>query len=253
MEVFIAVGQWDSFLLLLARLGGMVAVAPILGSRPVPPQVKIGLCALTAWILLPVAKQAPGAMTGLAMVLSIAKEIMVGLVLGFAASLIFSAVQVATRFMGAQIGLGMPSIMDPLWPENEGFLDTMYGLLAAVVFLNLDGHCALLAALAGTVEVIPLGGFVPAPVVGERLIALAAMAISAGVALAMPVVGAMLVADMGMALVVRTIPQANIFSVGLPTKMALGAFVLFALMPATVTGLSEMTRSIEQAVATIWR
>jgi len=88
-------------------------------------------------------------------------------------------------------------------------------------------------------------------VVGDRLVALSATAFGMAIRLALPIVGTMLLVDCAMALVVRSIPQMNIFAVGLPVKMVVGFLTLVALTPMTVSGIGSLTNSVASTVTRV--
>ena len=252
MALSIAVARWDLFLLVLVRAAAMVMVAPVLGARSIPAQVKIGLSVLLAMLLTPLQEPSPPLLVDwFGIMLAVAREAVVGLLLGFSATLVFNAAQMAAHLIGVQIGFGFANTMDPLSPQQSSYLDTLYNLLAVVTFLSLGGHHALIMALGQSFQLVPLGQFAPTGVIGDRLAVLASATFATAVRLAMPVVGTMLVTDAAMALVVRTIPQMNVFVVGLPVKMVVGLLALIALAPVTVEGLGNVTRSVAAAVAGI--
>ncbi len=254
MDLNVSVGRWDVFLLVLVRAAAMIMVAPVLGARPIPQQVKIGLAVLLAVLLAPMQDVSEPLFTNwLTVLLSVAREVVVGLLMGFAATLLFSAVQMAAQIVGVQIGFGFSNTMDPLSAQSSGFLETLYNMMAVVIFLNLGGHHALITGLSQSFQLAPVGLFTAPAVVGDRLVALSSLAFGMAIRLALPVVGTMLLVDSAMALVVRSIPQMNIFAVGLPVKMVVGFLTLVALTPLTVSGVGSLTQSVTSAVALVLR
>ncbi|MGE5620311.1 MAG: flagellar biosynthetic protein FliR [Sphingomonadaceae bacterium] len=250
MDLSVTVGRWDVFLLVLFRVAAMVMVAPALGARGVPVQVKVGLSVLLAIVLTPL-QEVPGPIftDWLSIATSVAREVVIGLLLGFVATLLFSAVHMAAQVIGVQIGYGFSNVMDPLSAQNSSFLETLYNLMAIVVFLSLGGHHALIVGLSQSFDMAPLGGPGLGPIVGERIVALSSMAFAIGLRMAMPIVGTMLLVDSATALVVRSIPQMNVFVVGLPVKMVVGFLTLVGLTPLFVSGIAELTRSVGSAVS----
>ena len=250
LSLSVTVGHWDIFLLVLVRVAAMVMVAPVLGGRPVPAQVKIGLSLLLAILLAPMQDVAGPVFTDLfSIVVSVAGEVVMGLLLGFSATLLFSAVQMAAQIIGVQIGFSFSNTLDPLSSQGSGFMETLYNMMAVVVFLSLGGHHALIAGLAQSFDAVPVGRFTLAPVLGDRLVALSAVAFGTGLRLALPVVGTMMLVDCAMALVVRAIPQMNVFAVGLPVKMVVGFLTLVALTPLTVSGVGSLANGVVAGMA----
>ena len=232
----------------------MLMVAPILGAKPIPAQVKIGLAAILAILIAPLQPaEGPLLTDHLTIMLQVGREVLVGLLTGFSASLVFSAVQMAAQLMGVQVGYSFSNTLDPLSAQNTGFLDTFYNMLAIVIFMGLGGHHALISGLVNSFQLAPLGTFGLPVESGNKLVLLISTTFSIAVRLAMPVVGTMFITDAAMALVVRSIPQMNVFSVGLPVKMVLGILVMIAFLPIMVAGISDITRAAATAGVGILR
>lgn len=251
MELFVTFGRWDIYLLVLARVAGVVGVAPVFGNRAIPNQVKVGLALVLTLLLAPMQAQAAGGGTvpgWITLAVAMSGEVLVGLLMGFAGMVVFSAVQIASRLIGVQLGLGMPGTMDPMWTESGSFLDTFYGMLALIVFLSIGGHYLIITALSRSFDLVPVGTYGLRAATGANLVALSSAAFTTALHLAIAAVGTMLLTDMTMGLVVRTIPQMNVFSVGMPVKIIIGLLVLSALMPWTLAGFADMGRSVSQAM-----
>ncbi len=254
MALSLTVGHWDVFLLVLFRVTAMVMVAPVLGARPVPAQVKIGLSLLLTILLVPLQSVSEPVFTDwLSILTAVSREAVIGLLMGFAGNLLFSAVHMAAQVVGVQIGFGFSNTIDPLSAQSSSFLETLYSLMAIIVFLGLGGHYALISGLSQSYEFAPIGGYSPAPIVGDRLVALSSVAFGTAIRLALPVVGTMLLVDSAMALVIRSVPQMNIFVVGLPVKMVVGFLALIGLTPLTVSGISSLTHNVASAVSGVLR
>ncbi|MHB0868165.1 MAG: flagellar biosynthetic protein FliR [Chloroflexota bacterium] len=250
MALSVTVGHWDVFLLVLFRAAAMLMVAPVLGAKPVPITVKIGLAVLLAIIITPLQGVSEPIFTDwLRILTSIARELVIGLLLGFVATLLFSAVHMAAQIIGVQIGFSFSNTVDPLSAQSSGFLETLYNMMAIVVFLNLGGHHALILGLGQSFDTAPLAGPGLDPIVGDRLVALSSMAFAIGLRMALPIVGTMLLVDTATALVIRSIPQMNIFVVGLPVKMVVGILTLVGLTPLMVSGAESLSRNVASAVA----
>lgn len=254
MELYLTFGRWDIFLLVLARVAAVIGVAPVFGTRSIPNQVKVGLAVVLTVLLVPMQTgEATVLSDWISMMLAVTGEVLVGLLMGFAGVLVFSAVQIASRVVGIQIGLGMPSTMDPFWTESGSFLDTFYGMMAIIIFLGIGGHHIIITALARSFELVPLATYGLKAVTGDHLLALSAAAFNTAIQLSIAAVGTMLLADIAMGLVVRTMPQLNIFSVGMSVKTSLGLLILALLAPWTIVGFSDLGRGVAQGMAVVLR
>lgn len=254
MALSLTITGWEVFLLVMVRVAAMLMVAPVLGAKPIPIQVKIGLAALLAALITPLQMAEEPLLTDIfTILLQVSREVVVGLLTGFSAALVFSAVQMAAQLIGVQIGYSFSNTVDPISSQSTGFLDTFYSMLALVVFMGLGGHHALISGIAHSFQLVPVGTYGAAVDAGEKIVMLVSATFSIAVRLSMPVVGTMFLADTAMALVVRSIPQMNVFSVGLPVKMVLGILVMIAFVPIIVAGISDVTKSSVTAFTGVLR
>ncbi len=223
--------------LMFVRILAMFMTAPIFSSRNIPNIAKVGFSGILAMILLPFDSSGiPPASTDLGpFVLNIAQEVLLGTLLGFASNLVFVAVSMGAGMMGLQVGFRAASLFNPVFNASSAALDQLYSFLVAALFLVIDGHHWLILALARTFKLVPVGTFVFSAVTTDRLIALTSQVFVAAIQIALPVVGVLLLADVGLGLIARAVPQVQIFFLSLPLKIGLGlvmlAFTLTVTMP----------------------
>ncbi len=203
---------------------------------------KIGFAALLSLIILPLPDahliDIPPDL--LSFILIVAQEILIGVVIGFVGNLTFTAVGVAANMMGIQTGFRAASLLDPFTNVSSSALNQFYSVVAIALFLSIDAHHLLLRTLVYTFELVPLGTFVLTEVSVERLILIFNQTFVVGVTLALPVVGTLLLTDLGLGLVARAVPQIQVFFVGLPLKVGLGFITLAITMSITLPVISEL-------------
>ena len=193
------------FGLVLARVSGLFVAAPVFGARQVPAQSKIGLAVILSLIFTPLQFGHVAAIpTGtVAYGMLAGRELLVGLAVGFAVSLIFTGLQVGSSLVGVQIGFGLGGVINPDSGAESNVIDGFYHVLATVIFLTANGHHAVLAALARTFELAPVaGGALPA-VNPVQVMALIQAAFVVALRIALPAVGALLVTGVVLGLVGR--------------------------------------------------
>jgi flagellar biosynthetic protein FliR len=204
--------------------------APVFNSRNVPTIAKIGLAGLLSIFILPSEAanvvSSPWPTRLLPFILVIAQEILIGILIGFLSNLIFVAVGIAASIMGLQIGFRAANMFDPFTTAPTSALEQFYTLMLVALFLTINGHHWLIIALARTFELAPLGTFVLDSVTIERLVALVGETFVVATRIALPVVGALLLTDLGLGLIARAVPQIQVFFLGLPLKMGLGILIL---------------------------
>lgn len=224
------------FLLVLARISGLFVMAPVFSNRNIPVQVKAGLAALLSLILVSTLNldyRLP-ADSLLPLILTAAAEFITGLVIGFAAQLIFAAVQAAGEGTDMQMGFGIVNVVDPLFGTQVPLIGNFKLLLALLVYLEVNGHHLLLVALRESYLLIPIGGLNWRGSVTATLLELFTGMFILALKIMFPVVGGLLVVEIALGLLARAVPQMNVFIVGLAAKVGAGLILLLFFLPVYV-------------------
>ena len=184
------------------------------------------------------------------------RELIIGLSFGFLSSLPLVAVRLAGEQIGTVMGFSMAQVMDPMTQAETSLVGQLNFLVALWFYFHWNGHLLMIRAIIESIKLVPLGqlSFLPAgdAAVGTWLQNL----FSIGMRIVVPFYCALVLSDIGLGFLARTVPQMNIFVVGLPVKVALGFFVLAAVLPLVVDMLFPlMERWIEFALGAImlWR
>lgn len=229
-------------LALLARCGGFFATAPVFSGRYIPVQVKACVVLYLSVALSPLIHVAqPDGSLALAGMMVV--EALVGLATGFAASLVFVAVQVAGQIADTEMGFGMVNVLDPVHGSPIPLMGSFTYLLSLLLFLAIDGHHFLLSALIRSYQQIPGGQANVNPSVAGALVQRLAEAFGIGVQLAAPVLASLFLATVAMGIVARTVPQINVFMMGLPIKVLVGASVVSIGLPVFTSVALGVIRS----------
>lgn len=219
------------FMLVFFRCLGFLILTPIFGRRDLPAQSKIGLSALLSYIVLPLIP-AQSLNTNLwALAAVVLREVTVGLSMGYITLLVFSALHLAGQVIDMEMGFGMVNVMDPQSNTQVPMMGNFYYLLSLILFLSCNGHHVLISAMIKSFEIVPLGK----AVFGEHFL----MGIMEsfqdvfilGVRISMPIVAIIFLTDFALGIIARTVPQMNVFIVGLPLKIALGILGMIIILP----------------------
>ena len=227
LSAWVAVFIWP-----FARILALIAAAPITGNPQFPVRAKVGLAMLITILVAPLlpagAPVDPGAWSGIALLV---RETLVGLAMGFALRIVFTAVEMAGNVIGIQMGLSMAEIYDPMSGSNAVVVGQFLGLLAALVFLALDGHLMMIGGLVESMRAIPPGDL-GAAAVDWRLLALwGGKIMEAAVLLALPVIAALTITNLALGVLSRAASQLNLFAVGFPITLAIGFATLLLALP----------------------
>jgi flagellar biosynthetic protein FliR len=232
----------QGFLLALLRTGGFVASAPILSHRSVPVPVRIGLSLAIAWALAPqVAAHLPAAPTQVVefAILGI-REVLTGVVIGFVFTLLFSGLQAAGEIIGLQMGFGLANVYDTTSEQQVGVLSQLQLILGMLLFLAMNGHLLMLRAFFDSYKVIGPSGLQFTDVGLDLVIRLSSTLFVIAIKAAAPVLAAVFLSEIALAITSRTVPQMNVFIVGFPLKIGVGLFMLAGSLPLLSTIMGKL-------------
>lgn len=246
----IELNTWIAALLWpLSRILGLVAAAPLFGNAAVPISTKVSLGVLLAMIIAPTVPALPAAdpmsMAGL---LILTQEMLIGLAMGFSIRIVFAAIEMAGEISSLTMGLGFASFFDPQTKGRSSAISQFLTMLATLMFLTVNGHLVLLAALAESFVSLPISA---SPINGggfQQLAAWGGEIFRSGVQISLPIVAALLLTNVALGILTRAAPQLNIFGIGFPVTLGVGLLVLAMVLPYLAVPFQNMfLRGIETA------
>ena len=235
----------------LARILALMAVAPAFGNAGVPRRIRL-LAGIAVTVGLAPALPAippipPASGDG---VLVLFHQVLIGFALGFVMRLAFAAIDLAGELAGLQMGLSFAVFYDPQNTAQTAIVAEFLGLIATLVFLSLNGHLMLLAVLARSFELVPIGpAALPADGFGTVL-RWGATLFAAGVLLSLPLIAALLITNIALGVLTRAAPQLNLFAVGFPVTLVVG----FSALALSLTYMAPAFQNLfEQGLDTMER
>ncbi|MCC5813803.1 MAG: flagellar biosynthetic protein FliR [Leptospira sp.] len=232
MESF--VNNFQSFMLMFARLMGLFMLTPVFSSQSVPISLRMILSFFITLILFPVSfvylPEIPKDMVTYGLLTM--SEVMIGLLIGFMLAIFFAAFQMAGDFFNVQLGFAYTEVLDPMTQVSLPVISSLKNLMAILVFLNIGAHRMVIKSLAYSFEKIRTIEFTSEVNQGiYRALedALGAMFIVA-FKIALPVLGILFLVTIAEALMGKAAPQLNILQLSFPIKVAIGLFVLISVM-----------------------
>lgn len=218
------------FALVAARMAGLLMFQPILGALAVPAQLRLllvlGMAALLT-PLVPLPADAPDTLIGLAV--AMVSEILLGGLVGLATAVCFLGLQMGGQMVAQESGLAFGEVADPTTDQEQSVIGVFYVQLAAVVYLVLGGHRALVGACMDTFITIPLLSDTQVVDSAAELLC-CALTLSGHVAVrvAAPTLLALFLVNVALGFISRTMPQLNVLAIGFSIK-ALIAYLLIAV------------------------
>lgn len=257
-HVLLSAWNLPLFMLILFRLGGLFLSAPIFSGGHIPLPFKIGLAVLLTVSLYPFLQKSalPGrGVEPFSLFLSIAGEVTVGVVIGLGARLLFSGVTLAGELSGIQMGLGIASVVDPLFPQQASVVAQFMELITVLTFLALQGHHAFLEAIWASFESIPPGTFSGAAAAGAAsvLVSLFGKSLVLALKLSSPIMVSVLLTNLAMALLAKVVPQLNFFAFGISITFIVGLLALLVSLPLLAHVIAVGTGQVRLELFTLLR
>lgn len=243
-----------AWLMVLFRITGIFVIAPVFGSRTIPARVKVFLAVGLSLCVYPMLLNpdrpsadlmAPALDSGIGLWIlaaAVAMELLIGIVIGYGASLPIMGMQVGGRICDQQMGMGIASIFNPEIDDEGGIVSQFFFILAMTVFLLVGGHRVLLTTVVGSFDSVPPGGFRVDGGLMELFVGLLTSMFNIGLRVAAPLLCLVFLETVAMGFIARTVPQMNILSIGFPLRILIGVGTLIASIGVIAAAFGETLR-----------
>lgn len=219
--------EWTILTYILMRMSGFILLNPLLGRNNVPAYVKAGLIFVLTAAMTPLAPPtAPVPATIIEYALRLLLEFGIGYVVGFVTSLFFYVIVMTGEVIDMQMGLNMSKVYDPSSNVSLSSVASLLNILFILLFFTADGHMTLIRILMTSGQIVPFGAAHFGNELAQSILTLFGNCTILGVKLAFPILAAEFVGEMGMGILMKTIPQINVFSVNVELKVLVGLLLL---------------------------
>ncbi|HCZ13715.1 MAG TPA: flagellar biosynthetic protein FliR [Candidatus Accumulibacter sp.] len=230
-----------AFFFPLARVLAVLVSAPPFSNPALPVRVRLILGLAITLAISPILPAMPAIdPASAAGLLLLAQQLTIGFAMGFAVRLVFSAVDLAGTMIGLQMGLGFATSYDPQSAGQTPVISEFVGLVALLAFMAINGHLMLIATLTHSFTALPVGGTQLASGSWWNLSSAAAIIFSSGLLLALPILAALLVTNLALAILSRAAPQLNLIVIGFPLTITLGFVALMVALPYLSVPLQQL-------------
>lgn len=240
------------FVLVFFRIAGMMVAAPLFGSARVPRRVKLYFAVILAMGFTPGVRAAAMPDTVWELAVGIGAELAFGLAIGTMLSFVFIAVHWAGEIVGQQMGLGMGQIFDPQYGQSGSVVGELYFMLTLVVFLVVRGHHAFLRGLHASFEALPLLSVTMTRDLLDLVLDMLQAATGMAIQLAAPILLTMLVVDVVLGFIGKTIPQMNVMASAMSVRPLLGIVVLLVGLSLSSEVIRDFLLTTLREVSAAW-
>ncbi len=221
----------------LLRVGALFSVAPILGYKQPPVRLRLGLAVLIVLLIQPLIPPAPVVDVFSARAFTmLTQQLLIGLLMGFILQIAFAALSFGGQAIAFGMGLGFANMVDPQNGIQVPVISAFFTLLATLLFLLFNGHLILIEILARSFTSVPIGSSAIGPQHFMSVVKWGSEIFAAGLLMALPVIAALLLVNIGMGVITRAAPQMNIFAIGFPITILLGLALLWLTLPSIFDG-----------------
>ncbi len=215
------------------RALALFSALPVLGTRTVPTRVRIGLAAFIALAAQPSLPEMPVVpLDSPPAALLVIQQVLIGVAIGFAVRVVFAAVEFAGELIGLQMGLNFAGFFDPVSAGTATATSRLFGTMVAWLFIVINGHLLMIAALAQSFEAFPVG---PEPLAFlDQMLPhrWGAVIFSTGLWIALPLITMLLFVNLVLGAISRVAPQINVFAIGFPVTLGVGLLGVLLTLPA---------------------
>jgi flagellar biosynthetic protein FliR len=214
------------------RVLALFSAMPVLGQRNVPIRVRIALSFFIAIGVAGTARAGPDVpLDSPAAILLVIQQVLIGLSLGFAVRIIFTAIEFAGEIIGLQMGLNFAGFFDPATAQQATATSSFFSTMVAFLFIAMNGHLLVIEAVVQSLVAFPVS---PEPFAFLRAVrpeTWGTEIFRLGLWIALPLIAMLLFINMMLGIIARVAPQISIFSVGFPITLSVGLIGIMFTLP----------------------
>lgn len=222
--------EYQLFLLVMVRTSGIFIFSPFFSSQNIPSIMKIGLT-LSISLLISLTLPSTYDFTETILLIVLVKELMIGIIIGYISYAFLSAFYVMGQIVDMKIGFGMANVIDPQNRVQVPLMGNFYYIISFLLLLSINGHHTIITALVDSYTFLPIDKFQYTSEVLDLLVNTLIKSFEIGFKLSTPIVAIIFLTDVILGIISKTIPQMNVFVVGMPLKVMIGLFIILISMP----------------------
>lgn len=239
------------FGLILMRMAGCILFNPITGRTNLPVWIKAMLIFVLS-IMIYFVSPAPDIeiLTSIEYMVLLIKEILLGFIIGHIITLFTSIVITAGEIMDMEIGIGMAKVFDPQTNLQIGLTSSFYNMLFMFTFFLTDCHLNLVEIFLTSYKVIPYGETVFfSTEIYKNMLEIAMQSIALGVKFVMPIIAIELMLEVGVGVLMKAVPQINVFVINIQLKLIVGLIMMIILLPVSSSFIQRLIELMFEAIS----
>lgn len=242
------------FLLIFVRVTAFFVSLPLFSYKTIPVQFKIGFSFFLAMIMVYTVDSPVIPIDGM-FILLLVKEAVVGLFIGLLAYIILSAIQIAGGLIDFQMGFAIANVIDPQTGAQSPLTGQYFYIIALLFLLSVNGHHLLIDGIFYSYDAIPIDTLVPFQnsTFADFIIKTFNHMFLIAFQMAIPIVGCLFLVDVALGIVARTVPQLNVFVVGLPLKILVSFILILFFLSLYIVLVKNLFETMFDAMHSLMR
>ena len=233
--------NFTALLLIIMRLSGCILLNPIFGRKSIPIIYRMGLILFISYFVYKAIPMQTIVINSLpVLMVSLAKEFAMGYFFGFIIQMFVSVIMIAGEMIDMQMGISMSKIYDPQSNVSMAMSASFLNIMFMLIFFAVNGHLTLIRIFCFSFGVVPLGDITVSVELFNQLAGLLSYILIYAVKLSMPILAAELITEVGVGIIMKAVPQINVFIVNLQVKVLLGFIVMLILVAPFASFLERM-------------
>ena len=226
--------DWNAltlFLYIIARMSGFILFNPILGRQTIPSIFRSGVVLVLSVFVYSITDQTVLMPSGIPeFSIRVLLELAVGFLLGMVMNFFFYIPQLAGLVVDTQMGMTMNQIYDASTQSNISVTGVLLNVLMTLLFFAANGHHTLLRLMLTSGDIVPFGTAAFGNTVYSAMLELFIECTVLAVKLCLPILAAELIGQLGMGILMKVIPQINVFAINIELKVLIGLLLLLLLI-----------------------
>lgn len=240
--------EYQILILVLVRVSGLFIISPIFSRVNLPETYKVSFSLLISLILMNVIDGPSEPMPDLLLMIECIKELLIGFMIGFISYLFFSVFFIVGQIIDVQIGFGIVSVLDPQSNIQIPITGNFYQIIATLAFLVINGHHVLIQALVTSYDYVPIGKVTLSVGMLNQFISIVGKLFILGFKIGSPILVTIILVDVLLGILAKTMPQMNVFIVGMPLKIMIGLALIIVTLPIFFITLHHIFNSMYEEI-----
>ena len=225
-----ATNEFMLFCLILMRMSGFIFLNPIFGRRNIPAVAKTGMVIALTIMIYPISSIGDIEITSpIVFGFLLLKEFALGYLVGFVMQLFDFVVTYAGAVMDFQMGLSMSTVYDAHSGTQMALTGNILQIFYMLLFFAVDGHLALMKILVTSADIVPYAQINFAASSAMAILDIFIQCVVLAVKLAFPIIAIEFLTEMSVGILMKIIPQINLFVLNIQLKIVMGILMLLIL------------------------